>query len=106
MTAYTITGAAASQQIAQFACSLSDVDQASAQCFSADTGGLWKLTLMFGAAELLLSQVRNLEEAWWMSGVGAACSLIYAVVALCLGLASGARRRCLNVHPFCMLAVS
>ncbi|KAI7839731.1 hypothetical protein COHA_006535 [Chlorella ohadii] len=46
----------------------------------------WKLTLLFSAAQVILSQVPNLESAWWVSGVGVATSLFYCMVALVLGL--------------------
>ena len=85
--AYTITGAQSLIQIAQLCCSYAGEDLASPQCFSSATGGVWKMTLIFGAVELALSQVRNLEEAWWVSAIGTAGSLIYSLVALIISLA-------------------
>jgi hypothetical protein len=31
----------------------------------------WEMSLGFGAAQLLLSQLPNLESAWWSSIIGA-----------------------------------
>jgi hypothetical protein len=56
--AFTITGQAAMRQIAQLACDEGE------DCFDV----IWQLILIFGAAEVVLSQVRSLEEAWWISG--------------------------------------
>ena len=81
--AYTITGGASMQQIAQMACSKPNVDDCA---FSKSSGGTWKLTFIFGALELVLSQVRNLEEAWWISVIGTISSFVYAIIALVLCL--------------------
>ena len=81
--AYTITGATAMQQIATLACS----DPESSSCtFSKADGGLWKLVFIFGASELLFSQVKNLEEAWWMSLIGTVGSFVYSIIALVIAL--------------------
>lgn len=64
MIAYTITGSNAIVQIAQISCSYEGKDLESSSCMSANSGGVWKMTLVFGGTELFLSQVRNLEEAW------------------------------------------
>ena len=68
------------------ACEYSGTDLNSSQCFSPATGGVWKGTLIFGGAQLLVSQVRNLEEAWWVSVLGTLGSLIYSFIALILGM--------------------
>lgn len=73
--AWAITGAVTAQDIAR-------------QYVDADSGAwynkIWVMALLFGAVELLLSQVRNLEEAWWVSAVGTVCSLIYSAIAFVL----------------------
>ena len=101
MIAYTITGANSIVSIAQIACSYegktTEELQTDPSCLNPGTGGIWKMTLAFGGAELLLSQVRNLEEAWWVSVLGTFGSLIYGFVALILSIANGA--------VLCMLAV-
>eukprot|EP00889_Picochlorum_renovo_P000360 jgi/Picre1/27390/NNA_000357.t1 len=92
MIAYTITGANSLVAIAQIACEIEGKDLSSSSCFSPSTGGIWKMTLVFGGAELILSQVRNLEEAWWVSVIGAAGSLIYAFIAMILSLVHAGNR--------------
>jgi amino acid permease len=87
MVAYTITGASALVAIAQIAYEYEGVEY-SEQTFAPQNGGVWKMTLLFGAAELFLSQVPSLEEAWWVSVLGTLGSLIYALIALILGLAN------------------
>lgn len=88
MWAYTITGGGSIVAIAQVACEYSGADLDSSQCFAPATGGVWKSTLIFGGSQLLVSQVRNLEEAWWVSVLGTLGSLIYSIIALILGLAN------------------
>jgi amino acid permease len=88
--AYTITGAASISQIGYLSCSLGgktdeEIDE-SGICLSEDTGGLWKSTLIFGAVELVLSQLKNLEECWLLSAIGTVGSLTYAIIALILSL--------------------
>ena len=87
MIAYTITGASALVAIATLSYQYQGVDP-SDQTFSPANGGVWKMTLIFGAAEVVLSQVPSLEEAWWVSVIGTIGSLIYALIALILGLAN------------------
>lgn len=91
MWAYSITGAGSIVAIAQVACEYSGTDVDSSQCFSPSTGGVWKSTLIFGAAQLLISQVRNLEEAWLVSVFGTIGSLIYSFIALILGMSNASR---------------
>jgi hypothetical protein len=92
MIAYTITGANSIVSIAQIACSYegktTEELETDPSCLNPGTGGIWKMTLAFGGAELLLSQVRNLEEAWWVSVLGTLGSLIYGFVALILSIAN------------------
>jgi amino acid permease len=83
--AYTITGAGAAQSIAQMACSNPNPEDCT---LSKSSGGIWIMTLSFGAVELILSQVKNLEDAWWVSTIGTVGSLVYALIALILGLIS------------------
>jgi hypothetical protein len=54
----TITGVSGLQGIANSICQLQGV--ASADCFNVT----WQWTCIFGAVELGMSQVKNLEEAW------------------------------------------
>lgn len=49
-------------------------------------------TVVVGAAQLLLSQMRDLQTARWTSGVGSLASLGYAVIVF--GLAASQVRRC------------
>ena len=90
--AYTITGANSLVAIAQIACEIEGKDLSSSSCFNPSSGGIWKMTLVFGGVELLLSQVRNLEEAWWVSVIGTLGSLIYAFVAMILSLVHAGNR--------------
>ncbi|KDD72521.1 transmembrane amino acid transporter protein, partial [Helicosporidium sp. ATCC 50920] len=76
---YTITAATSLVEIAQVGCDWSGT--APGDCFDST----WKLTVIFGAAEILLSQVKNLESAWWVSSLGVVTSLFYSTVALVLG---------------------
>ncbi|PRW60763.1 Amino acid permease 2 [Chlorella sorokiniana] len=76
--AYTITGALSMKAIATFACSINGIEN----CWNQS----WKLTLLFSASQVVLSQIRNLESAWWVSTLGAITSLFYCIVALVLGL--------------------
>lgn len=86
--AYTITGAQSLIQIVYTACEIEGMSpeeiETSSKCFGADTGGIWKMTLVFAAAELVLSQLRNLEEVWWVSLVGTLSSLTYTLITLIL----------------------
>lgn len=69
--AYTITAGMSLVEIAQEICILNGEDVESSKCFSNDTGGEWKMTLIFGAAIIPLTcLVPSLEEAWWTSAMG------------------------------------
>lgn len=69
--AWSITGATSAKAIATDLCSDPN------NCFNS----IWVMGLLFGAVELVLSQVRNLEEAWWVSATGVAMSFIYSIIA-------------------------
>lgn len=81
---YMQTGVTAMFKIAELACS----SDASSTCW----GNTWKFTLIFGAVEVFLSQVRNLEEAWWVSAVGSVASIMYSTIALVISLAQSGHR--------------
>ncbi|KAF8062023.1 AAP2 [Scenedesmus sp. PABB004] len=53
----------------------------------------WVMSLVFGACQLLLSQLPSLEAAWWSSIVGAVMSFAYSTCALGLGAAQAHRRQ-------------
>eukprot|EP00879_Flechtneria_rotunda_P006672 GHRR01007012.1.p1 GENE.GHRR01007012.1~~GHRR01007012.1.p1 ORF type:complete len:285 (+),score=58.74 GHRR01007012.1:338-1192(+) len=53
---------------------------------------VWHMSLGFGAVQLLLSQLPNLESAWWTSIIGALMSFMYSTCALGLGASQGRRR--------------
>ena len=95
--AYTITGASTVVHVAQLACSYAgktpeEIDT-SGICLGGSTGGTWKVTLMFGALQLAMSQVKNLEEAWLFSAVGTVGSFSYGIIALVLCLVHGESSR-------------
>lgn len=92
MIAYAITGGISVAQVANTACtfegkSLDEISNDSS-CFGLNAGGTWKGILVFGAAELLLSQIRNLEESSLGSLIGSVCALAYSLVAICLSFAN------------------
>jgi len=72
--ALTITGATTAQDLALRA---AGVDSGTAWYTK-----VWVMVLFFGAVELFLSQVRNLEEAWWVSAIGSMCTIICVVIVL------------------------
>ena len=92
LIAYTITGASSIVQIASISCTYAGKDPESIACLSPATGGLWKSSLMFGAVQLLLGQIKNLEEGWWLSTMGTVSSLIYSCLALGLSLSQVSNR--------------
>lgn len=85
---FTITAANSMVQIAQLACEYAGKDPESSECMSYDTGGVWKMSLVFGAVEMLFSQIKNLEEAWWSSLVGSVSGVVYVLILLIVGFAN------------------
>lgn len=76
--AYTITASQSMRFLANSACGPEKV--AAGDCFN----DCWKFSVMFGALQIILSQIPNLERLWWMSIIGAAMSFGYAIIALVL----------------------
>ncbi|KAI8113466.1 hypothetical protein M9435_003467 [Picochlorum sp. BPE23] len=96
MITFTITGSDALMQIAKWACSyegksLEEIENDSA-CLSPGTGGQWKMCLVFGGLEVLISQVENLEEAWWISLLGSFGSTVYVLIVIIISLANSGNR--------------
>lgn len=92
MMAYAITGGLAVTQIANTACTyegktLEEVNETSS-CLGLNVGGTWKGILIFGAAELVVSQIRSLEETGWLSAIGTGCSVAYSLVAIIISFAN------------------
>ena len=81
--AYTITGVSGIKGVANTICRMNGT--LPDNCYTTT----WVYTLAFGGCELVLSQVKNLEEAWWMSALGTLGSLIYAVIAFVLSAMHG-----------------
>ena len=91
MIAYAITGGISVAQVANTACTIEgkSLDEIAndSSCFGMDAGGTWKGILVFGAAEILLSQIKNLEESSLGSVIGTLCAFAYSLVAICLSFA-------------------
>ncbi|KAK7318414.1 hypothetical protein RJT34_03114 [Clitoria ternatea] len=45
-----------------------------------------KYTLIFGATEILLSQIPDFDQIWWLSTVAAIMSFTYSIIGLALGI--------------------
>ena len=92
MITFTITGSDAMVQIGQLACSYEGLSaeeiQSTSRCMSKSTGGQWKMALVFGGVEVFLSQVKNLEEAWWVSLIGSLGSVTYVFIVIVIALAN------------------
>lgn len=77
---YTVSPAISMRRIALLSCEYTGTDPD--DCFD-DT---WKMAVLFGAVQIPLSIVPNLESLRWISSVGALSSFTYAFIALVLGL--------------------
>ncbi|GAB4816159.1 hypothetical protein N2152v2_003205 [Parachlorella kessleri] len=75
--AYTITGAVSMKAMSEQIC------KNGGSCIE----HTWALALIFGGMQLFCSQLPNLEEAWWMSAIGAAMSIGYSSIALGMSIA-------------------
>ena len=89
---FTITAANSMVQIAQLACEYEGKDKSLPECMSTETGGVWKMSLVFGGVEMLFSQIKNLEEAWWSSLVGSVSGAVYVLILLIVGFANVSNR--------------
>eukprot|EP00889_Picochlorum_renovo_P004502 jgi/Picre1/31532/NNA_006884.t1 len=89
---YTITASNAMVQIANLACSYQGKTQeeiaATPSCLSPETGGDWKMSLVFGGFEMVFSQIKNLEDAWWSSLLGAISGVIYVLIIVIISFAN------------------
>lgn len=89
---YTITASNAMVQIANLACSYQGKTQeeiaVTPSCLSPETGGDWKMSLAFGGFEMVFSQIKNLEDAWWSSLLGAISGVIYVLIIVIISFAN------------------
>lgn len=89
---YTITASNAMVQIANLACSYQGKTQeeiaVTPSCLSPQTGGDWKMSLAFGGFEMIFSQIKNLEDAWWSSLLGAISGVIYVLIIVIISFAN------------------
>lgn len=76
--AYTITAAQSMQLLAKSACGAEAV--AAGDCFDS----FWKMAVIFGALQIIMSFGGSLERYWWASMIGAVMSFGYAIIALVL----------------------
>lgn len=75
---YQIAAADSMRYITKLSCQIQGV----AECPLPDQ---WQHTLIFGGLQVFMSQLPNLESAWWASAIGAVMSFGYSVIALALG---------------------
>lgn len=85
---YHIAAADSIRYISQLICKASS--KAPESC--AFGGPQWQATLLFAAVQLMMSQLPNLESAWWASAIGAAMSIGYATLATALGASQATNR--------------
>lgn len=78
---FSITGSTAMAAMGALVCG-------GGACFDS----MWKMSCIFGAVEVFLSQVPSLESAWWVSTLGVVTSSIYSTIALALGIKYGGLR--------------
>jgi hypothetical protein len=88
---FTITASNCMVEIANLACQYqgktAEEIASSPSCLSYETGGVWKMSLVFGGIEMLFSQIKNLEEAWWSSLIGSVSGVVYVLIILIIGFA-------------------
>ncbi|WIA23496.1 hypothetical protein OEZ85_000240 [Tetradesmus obliquus] len=84
---YHIAGAESLAYIAGQACQMMGKPQDSCM----DT--YWVMAVIFGAMQMLTSQLPNLEAAWWTSLIGAAMSFGYSAVAIALGASQASQHQ-------------
>lgn len=70
-------------------CSIIVGEVCSRSRFETCYNSVWQMALAFGGCQLLLSQMPNLEAAWWSSIIGATMSFLYSSCALGLGASQG-----------------
>ncbi|KAI8467603.1 MAG: transmembrane amino acid transporter protein-domain-containing protein [Monoraphidium minutum] len=75
---YMIAAADSMRYIARLACKRAGVE-------ACPLDAQWQHTLIFGAVQILMSMMPNLESAWWSSIIGALMSIGYSVLAVALG---------------------
>jgi hypothetical protein len=49
--------------------------------------------IMFGVTEILLSQIKDFDQIWWLSIVAAIMSFTYSAIGLALGIIQVAGKR-------------
>jgi proton-coupled amino acid transporter len=76
--AYTVTAGQAMQNLAKSACGSEKV--ADGECFDS----FWKMAVIFGALQIIMSFGESLERYWWASMIGAAMSFGYSIIGLVL----------------------
>ena len=89
---FTITASNSMVEIANLACQYqgktAEEIASSPSCLSYQTGGVWKMSLVFGGIEMLFSQIKNLEEAWWSSLIGSVSGVVYVLIILIIGFSN------------------
>jgi hypothetical protein len=75
--------------LCHYACSIIVGEVCSRSRWDVCYNNVWQMALAFGGCQLLLSQMPNLESAWWSSIIGATMSFMYSTCALGLGASKG-----------------